>query len=86
MVWCGYHSLSTPVVVTQTVSDSPSRNGPRMARIVIIKHNGSASNYFWSDTDQAAPTAKTVYKQTADGVKRMKGVHYDSTANRMVKH
>lgn len=57
-----------------------------MARIMIRKKNGTSSRYFWSDTDGNDTAQKTVYKQTSDGVKRMKGVHYDASANRIVKH
>jgi len=56
-----------------------------MARIMIRKKNGTSSRYFWSDTDANDTPRKTVYKQTSDGIKRMKGVHYDATENRIVK-
>jgi hypothetical protein len=57
-----------------------------MVRKMIVRKDGTASRYFWLDADDAAPARKTVYKQTADGVKRMRGVHYDATRNRIVKH
>ena len=57
-----------------------------MARIRIKKKDGSVTQYFWSDSDKSEPTAKTVYKQTHEGVKRMRGVHFDTTSNRIVKH
>lgn len=57
-----------------------------MARKRIHKKDGTATHYFWSDADKAAPVAKTVYKQTPDGVKRMKGVTFDVTKNRIVKN
>jgi hypothetical protein len=57
-----------------------------MARFRIRKKDGTETSYFWSDSDRSAPTAKTVYKQTTDGVKRMKGVHFDTTTKRIVKH
>jgi hypothetical protein len=56
-----------------------------MARIQIRKKDGRTTPYFWSDTDNTARTQKTVYKVTAGGVKRMKGVHFDATTKRMVK-
>ena len=56
-----------------------------MARIMIVKKNGTKTPYFWLDRDSDR-THLTVYKKTADGIKRMKGVHYDAVANRMHKH
>lgn len=57
-----------------------------MAKVKINKKNGSPTNYFWSDKDDDNPTQKTVYKQTSEGVKRMRGVHFDPVENRMHKH
>ena len=56
-----------------------------MARIQIKKKDGSTTPYFWADDDKTARNEKTVYKVTTDGVKRMKGVHFDATTKRMVK-
>ena len=56
-----------------------------MARIMIVKKNGTKTPYFWNDQD-ADRQNLTVYKKTEDGIKRMKGVHYDAVANRMHKH
>jgi hypothetical protein len=57
-----------------------------MSRNRIVRKDGTATRYFWLESDVAAKEQKTVYKQTTDGVKRMKGVHFDATNNRMVKH
>jgi len=57
-----------------------------MAKIKIYKKDGSASPYFWSDKDGTEEKRKTVYKVTAEGVKRMKGVHFDAVENRLRKH
>ena len=54
-----------------------------MAKITIAKKDGSASPFFWSDTDGTSPKAKTVYKKTTDGVKRMRGVRFNSVNNRL---
>jgi hypothetical protein len=54
-----------------------------MARVKIFKKDGSATPYFWSDKEAGAD--KTVYKQTDEGVKRMKGVRYDAAAKRMLR-
>ena len=57
-----------------------------MSKITIVKRDGTPTNYFWSDKDGTDRTKQTVYKQTAEGVKRMKGVHYDAVNNAMCKH
>jgi hypothetical protein len=57
-----------------------------MARVTIIKKDGTATPYFWSDTESTPPSERTVYKQTEAGVKRMRGVHFDASAKRIVKH
>jgi hypothetical protein len=57
-----------------------------MARNKIHRKDGTATRYFWLDADGAAASEKTVYKQTAEGVKRMKGVHFDAKTNEIVKH
>jgi hypothetical protein len=56
-----------------------------MARIEISKKDGSPTPYFWSDKDGTDRERKTVYKQTPDGVKRMKGVYFNSVTNRVRK-
>lgn len=55
-----------------------------MARHPITKKDGTATQYFWSDADKSAE--KTVYKNTTDGVKRMRGVHFDTATKRIIKH
>jgi hypothetical protein len=49
----------------------------------IVKKDGSATPYFWSDKDGKELTEKTVYKQTDRGVTRMKGVKFDVTRKKM---
>ena len=56
-----------------------------MARITITKKNGTPTPYFWIDRDSDRKFL-TVYKRTADGIKKMKGVHFDATENRIHKH
>jgi hypothetical protein len=56
-----------------------------MARVMIVKKNGTKTPYFWLDKE-SDHTRLTVYKKTAEGIKRMKGVHFDAVANRMHKH
>lgn len=57
-----------------------------MAKVKIQKKDGTSTPYFWSDKEGSSRTRKTVYKQTTDGVKRMRGVHFDPVENRMHKH
>jgi hypothetical protein len=57
-----------------------------MAKITIYKKDGTATPYFWSNKHQGDRKYQTVYKHTADGIKRMKGVHFDAVANKMVRH
>ncbi|HEX6252042.1 MAG TPA: hypothetical protein VFZ56_11465 [Gemmatimonadaceae bacterium] len=57
-----------------------------MARINILRKNGTPTAYFWSDKDRADETRKTVYKQTSDGIKRMRGVHFNPSTRRIQKH
>lgn len=56
-----------------------------MARTKIVKKDGTPTPYFWSDKDGNTPKDRRVYKQTDDGVKRMKGVRFDVKANRIRK-
>lgn len=57
-----------------------------MAKVKINRKNGTPTHYFWSDKDADDPARKTVYKQTSEGVKRMRGVHFDPVENRMHRH
>jgi hypothetical protein len=56
-----------------------------MARIMIVKRDGTKTQYFWNDRDSDR-THLTVYKKTEDGIKRMKGVHFNAVENRIHKH
>lgn len=54
-----------------------------MAKTKIYKTDGKPTPYFWSDRDGEEQTAVTVYKQTASGVKRMRGVRFNAITNEM---
>ena len=56
-----------------------------MARVKIVKPDGSPSPYFWSDQEAGSKANKTVYKKTDDGIKRMRGVHFDAVRNKLRK-
>jgi S-adenosylmethionine:tRNA-ribosyltransferase-isomerase (queuine synthetase) len=56
-----------------------------MAKIKIFKKDGTPTPYFWSNKNSGDRNYQTVYKKTDEGIKRMKGVHFDAVNNRMVK-
>jgi len=56
-----------------------------MARIAINRPDGSPSPYFWTDKEPGGKRLKTVYKATSDGVKRMRGVRWDSVRGKIRK-
>ncbi|HUP51652.1 MAG TPA: hypothetical protein VM198_04205 [Longimicrobiales bacterium] len=56
-----------------------------MARVKIVRPDGSPSPYFWKDEKEAKKALKTVYKKTSDGVKRLRGVRYDLANNTFQK-
>ena len=49
-----------------------------MARIPIVKKDGTPTNLFWSDRLEADAPLKTVYRETREGqVQRSKSIRYD---------
>ncbi|HUF50358.1 MAG TPA: hypothetical protein VMN60_05960 [Longimicrobiales bacterium] len=54
-----------------------------MAKITICKKDGTMTSYFWSDRDGSDRTRQPVYKRTSEGVKRVKGMRFNSVSNRM---
>ena len=56
-----------------------------MAKVRIVKTDGTPTQYFWSDKHTADRERQTVYKQTSHGIKRMKGIHYNALLNKFVK-
>lgn len=52
-----------------------------MAKVRIYKKDGTPTPYFWSSKNATDRTSLTVYKQTSEGVKRMKGVTFDAAKN-----
>ena len=49
-----------------------------MARIPILKKDGSVTAYFWSDRLDGDQPLKTVYRTTPDGrIQRSKSVRYN---------
>ena len=56
-----------------------------MAKVRIVKNDGTPTPYFWSNKHGTDRAFQTVYKQTNEGVKRMKGVHYNAITNKFLK-
>jgi hypothetical protein len=56
-----------------------------MAKTPILKKDGASTPYFWSDKDGTGEDRKRVYKETPDGVKRMKDVYFNVATNRIRK-
>ena len=56
-----------------------------MARVKIVKPDGSPSPFFWKGEKDGKKKLKTVYKETSDGVKRLRGVRYDLANNTFLK-
>lgn len=56
-----------------------------MARTQILKKDGSVSPYYWTDDDGKDPASRTVFKKTPDGIKRMRGIMFDSVENKLRK-
>ena len=56
-----------------------------MARHPITDKNGKSTEYFWSDKHAADPQRATVFRKTEEGIKKIRGVHFDSKAGKIVK-
>lgn len=56
-----------------------------MARHPITDKNGKTTQYFWSDEHASNPEQAVVFRKTEEGVKKMRGVVFDSKAGRIVK-
>lgn len=56
-----------------------------MAKTKIFKKDGTPTAYFWTDKNDEEKSRVTVYKRTPDGVKRMRGVHFNAVTNVMTR-
>lgn len=56
-----------------------------MARVKIVRPNGSPSPFFWKRGKDDENPLKTVYKVKAGVVKRLRGVRYDPANNTFQK-
>jgi len=57
-----------------------------MAKVRILKRDGTPTSYFWSDNDKGEKSRRTVYKHADGRILRMRGVHFDATTLKIVKH
>jgi hypothetical protein len=57
-----------------------------MEKIQISRKDGTSTPYFYAAAEDTDRTRQTVYKDTKDGVKKMRGVSYDAIAKKMRKH
>lgn len=56
-----------------------------MTRMRIIKKDGTPTPFFWVKKPGGKRTRQTVYKDTASGVKRMKGIHFNLETKRFAR-
>ncbi|MCI0432495.1 MAG: hypothetical protein L0271_02430 [Gemmatimonadetes bacterium] len=56
-----------------------------MARIRIYRADGRPTPFFWREEESTDRTRKTVYKRTPEGIKRMRGVHFNVQTNTFEK-
>ena len=56
-----------------------------MARHPISDKHGRPTEYFWSDKHAENPQRATVFRKTESGIKKMRGVHFDAKAGKIVK-
>jgi hypothetical protein len=56
-----------------------------MARHRIHDDNGKPTDYFWSDKYSADRTRAQVFKETEEGIKRMKNVFFDTVKRKLMK-
>ena len=56
-----------------------------MARVKIVRPDGSPSPFFWKRGKDDGNAFKTVYKVKSGVVKRLRGVRYDPATNTFQK-
>ena len=56
-----------------------------MARHIINNKLGQPTDYYWTDKHAEDPARATVFRKTEAGIKKMRGVHFDSKTGRIVK-
>lgn len=56
-----------------------------MARHRIFDKAGQKTKYFWSDKHATNRKRAPVFKETAEGTKKMKGVYFNAEEHRIVK-
>ena len=56
-----------------------------MARHRIFDKDGQPTKYFWSDKHAADRKRASVFKETAEGTKKMKRVFFNAVDHKIVK-
>ena len=56
-----------------------------MARHTINNKHGQPTDYYWTDKHAEDPARVTVFRKTEAGIKKMRGVSFDSKTGRIVK-
>jgi hypothetical protein len=56
-----------------------------MARHRIHDESGKPTRYFWSDKYKTGGSQVAVFKETDEGVKRMKKIFFDTQKAKMIK-
>lgn len=56
-----------------------------MARHTITNKHGQATQYYWNDKHATDPARVTVFRKTDSGVKKMRGVFFDTKNGKMIK-
>jgi hypothetical protein len=75
------------------ITFSAAANPPEMSlpeRAIMARHrihddNGKPTDYFWSDKYSADRTRAQVFKETEEGIKRMKNVFFDTVKRKLLK-
>jgi hypothetical protein len=56
-----------------------------MSRHRIVDNSGKPTRYFWSDKHSSNRKRATVFKETEEGIKRMKNVFFDTLKGKLHK-
>jgi hypothetical protein len=56
-----------------------------MARHTILNKHGKPTEFFWNDKHATDPQHVVVFRKTETGIKKMRGVTFDSKSGRINK-
>ncbi|MEX0893421.1 MAG: hypothetical protein WEB88_14740 [Gemmatimonadota bacterium] len=54
-----------------------------MAKVKIFKKDGTPTPFYWLNQDSVDRKRAEVFKRTSEGIKRLKGVRFNTVSNRM---